>query len=871
MYATMKCRKQGKRQLYPRVMGLLNMRWVPVLLLVLAASALLASGTAEGAESGYTLTVTEDITADHQWTDEERNAASLVIEEGVTSIGEGAFEGFSQLRSVTIPSTVTSIGARAFSGCTGVLDLVFSSNSCTVGEDAFDGLGMMATGVYVAFTDNVTKIPADLFRCGSGTNIRSVTFEGDVETIGDYAFYRCSGIGGVPDTVKRIGVMSFYACPDITNLVLPEGLESIGDDAFYDCPNIDRITFLAVSCAGPGEAGAFRDTGSPGLEFVFGDSVRRIPEHLLSQNFTLSISSLTVPSSVIEIGAGAFYQYAGPDPVFESYDSIEAIGGGAFRLSSGIETFEIGPNVSQIGDGAFDGCRGLKTLAIRADLQDMTSDTRLFGSIESDNVSVSFSGSRLPSHILSGFAGMTSLTLGGTTIIGAHALEGCSGLSSLSLDGVSEVEAYGLAGIGASSLTLPDGIVLGERALSGCLVGHLVIEGSLECASPGSLSDLVHLESLTVSGDVGEVRMSDLMPGMCDGVSLTVSIDTIGDGMFEGCSGISSLETSASYIGDRAFAGTSLSQVSIGADISYIGPGAFADIPDLRRIEWSMPYRTPVPGQPVFEGSGTSEGVVVIGTGYVQSGVFEGCRMGHLQLMAEDVRADGHAFAGSGFIEADLTSMTGIPDGFMESCTELRSVIFGTELRSIGDRAFAGTSLGEVAFPPSLRTVGDESFHGSSLTAITFLGHGVSLGDRAFADNPLETAVIQSVSSSGEDPLPQCAVMLSGTVPQGMLAEGTTILSDHPMEGYDTQPIPNNAFRYSVLGESIILPTEYPNDMIPFADRFAGWDDADGIMTAQWTDMPSPYAEPPDESWISVAALAVMALAAGVAAVGMRR
>ena len=211
------------------------MRWVPVLLLVLAASALLASGTAGGAESGYTLTVTEDVPAGHQWTDAERNAASLVIEEGVTSIGEGAFEGFSQLRSVTIPSTVTSIGARAFSGCTGVLDLVFSSDSCTVGEDAFDGLGMMATGVYVAFTDNVTEIPADLFRCGSGTNIRSVTFEGDVETIGDYAFYRCTGIDGVPDTVKHIGRMSFYACPDIRNLVLPEGLESIGDSSAIPC------------------------------------------------------------------------------------------------------------------------------------------------------------------------------------------------------------------------------------------------------------------------------------------------------------------------------------------------------------------------------------------------------------------------------------------------------------------------------------------------------------------------------------------------------------------------------------------------------------------------------------------------------------
>ena len=45
---------------------------------------------------------------------------NIVINEGMTSIGESAFNGCSSITSVTIPSTVTTIGYGAFQNCTGL-------------------------------------------------------------------------------------------------------------------------------------------------------------------------------------------------------------------------------------------------------------------------------------------------------------------------------------------------------------------------------------------------------------------------------------------------------------------------------------------------------------------------------------------------------------------------------------------------------------------------------------------------------------------------------------------------------------------------------------------------------------------------------
>ena len=128
------------------------------------------------------------------WSSYRSSITSLVIENGVTSIGDFAFFDCSGLTSVTIPDSVTSIGEAAFSNCSG-------------------------------FTGSLT-IPVG------------------VTSIGSCAFYDCSGLTSVtiPDSVTSIGSSAFYRCSGLTSVTY-KGTSDPGasSSAFYGCSNLTAV------------------------------------------------------------------------------------------------------------------------------------------------------------------------------------------------------------------------------------------------------------------------------------------------------------------------------------------------------------------------------------------------------------------------------------------------------------------------------------------------------------------------------------------------------------------------------------------------------------------------------------------------------
>ena len=68
-----------------------------------------------------------------------------------------------------------------------------------------------------------------------------------VRSIGDYAFYGCSGLTELtlPNGVRSIGDSAFSGCSGVTELTLPNGVTSIGDSAFKNCSGLSKITSLA--------------------------------------------------------------------------------------------------------------------------------------------------------------------------------------------------------------------------------------------------------------------------------------------------------------------------------------------------------------------------------------------------------------------------------------------------------------------------------------------------------------------------------------------------------------------------------------------------------------------------------------------------
>ena len=126
------------------------------------------------------------------------NVKKVVIEDGVTSIGNYAFTYCVSLTSITIPDSVTSIGYYAF------------------------------------------------FYCSSLT---SITISDSVTSIGNYAFFYCRSLTSItiPDSVTSIGNDAFSNCRSLTSITIPDSVTSIGYNAFYGCSNLKTISLSCKS------------------------------------------------------------------------------------------------------------------------------------------------------------------------------------------------------------------------------------------------------------------------------------------------------------------------------------------------------------------------------------------------------------------------------------------------------------------------------------------------------------------------------------------------------------------------------------------------------------------------------------------------
>ena len=88
------------------------------------------------------------------------DATTAVIDEGVTSIGDSAFQGCSSLTSITIPDGVTSIGVESFRDCSSLTSITIPDGVTSIGNFAFDGCSSLTS---ITIPDSVTSIGDNAF------------------------------------------------------------------------------------------------------------------------------------------------------------------------------------------------------------------------------------------------------------------------------------------------------------------------------------------------------------------------------------------------------------------------------------------------------------------------------------------------------------------------------------------------------------------------------------------------------------------------------------------------------------------------------------------------------------------------------------
>lgn len=258
----------------------------------------------------------------------------ITIENGVTSIGVGAFFNCENLESVTIPDSVRTIGEMAFLNCDR-LKSVYIPASVTAISYIPEPISGGVSG-YHAFADcsaleSITVSEENPYFSSSEDG---VLFNKDKTVLIQYPIGRESTSYTIPDSVTKINGYAFAYGENIKNITIPENVTSIGIQAFCYCYSLEEVTILG-NITSMGE-GAFAST---------------------------SINTLTIDEGVEVIGIAAFL-YCDYLKEVTIPESVESIGAGAFYACTSLETVEILDGATSIGDEAFYACTALENIII---------------------------------------------------------------------------------------------------------------------------------------------------------------------------------------------------------------------------------------------------------------------------------------------------------------------------------------------------------------------------------------------------------------------------------------------------------------------------------------------------------------------------
>ena len=263
------------------------------------------------------------------------NIKSVIIENGVTSIGDSAFRSCTSLVSVTIPNSVTSIGNYVFYYCEKLKSVDLSDNITSIGDSAF----------------------AD---CTSLTN---VTIPSIVTSIGDYAFGECTSLTDItiPDSVMNIGDGAFFVCTSLKSIEVSDNNKNYAsvDGVFFNKDKSELITYPA------GKPNDIYEI--PNSVMNIGDgaffackSLKSIEVSDNNENYT-SFDGVLFNKDASEL---ITYPAGKPNDTYEIPISVKSICYAAFLLCTSLTDVIIANGVTSIGHEAFSYCRNLTSIII---------------------------------------------------------------------------------------------------------------------------------------------------------------------------------------------------------------------------------------------------------------------------------------------------------------------------------------------------------------------------------------------------------------------------------------------------------------------------------------------------------------------------
>ena len=279
---------------------------------------------------------------------------TIIIENGVTSIGKHAFQGCASLISITILNSVTSIGDSAFYNCTSLTNITIPNSVTSISRHTFCNCTSLKS---VTIPNSVTSIGSSVFyNCTSLTSIEvsgnnknyssldGVLFNKDKSELITYPAGKTDSEYAIPNSVTSIGYGAFYACTSLANITIPSSVTSIGNYAFYNCTS---LTSIEVS------------GNNKNYSSLDGVLFNKDKSELITYPVGKTDSEYAIPNSVTSVDSYTFDKCISLTSVTIG-NSVTSIGEYTFLGCTSLTSVTIPDSVTSIGRYAFDGCTSLK-------------------------------------------------------------------------------------------------------------------------------------------------------------------------------------------------------------------------------------------------------------------------------------------------------------------------------------------------------------------------------------------------------------------------------------------------------------------------------------------------------------------------------
>lgn len=273
-----------------------------------------------------------------------------------------------QLSTTTDLTLAGSIDARDFRTMRDDMPALTEINLRDVTIKGYIGTEGTVIGNYsVPYPAN--EIPRDAFFTRNPNDgkysLKSITFPQAVNSIGSFAFGKCTSINSfeIPSSVTNVDDQAFYLCKGLINVETDNSDYSSLEGVLF---NKDKTTLIKCPSLKAGS-------------YSIPSSVESIKEDAFAQ--CESLTSITIPSSVTSIGSEAFSYCYGLKSI-DIPSSVSSIGEGLFEYCRNLTSIEIPSSVISIGSGAFSGCAGLNSINSYSKLPiDLTHATSIFSGI----------------------------------------------------------------------------------------------------------------------------------------------------------------------------------------------------------------------------------------------------------------------------------------------------------------------------------------------------------------------------------------------------------------------------------------------------------------------------------------------------------